>query len=281
MRPVGPLTSGREGDLVIANPIINGPYDEPARHLRFDAGGITDQVDDGRRPSSYFVPVPRPREGRAQLEIHELTADQMEVNQPVCRRSGSRRLLARRCGAGLRHAAAGPRVRVRRQRGDDRRRVPSGWLDGLRLGTGGAPARTAACADRRDERRPRHGEALLKKTGSGNLFTVFGERDVRIEEISDGIVVEILGVDVCSPTTGEVGASDTDGIAPWMVDTDDNAESFFVRHCYFSGDGKPDGLDPYIRLKKALKADIDESACATLYSTRSRRSPSLRPERSQ
>jgi type III restriction enzyme len=49
------------GDLVIANPIINGPYDEPARHFRFDADGITDQVDDGRRPSSYFVPVPRPR----------------------------------------------------------------------------------------------------------------------------------------------------------------------------------------------------------------------------
>jgi type III restriction enzyme len=71
------------GDLVIANPIINGPYDEPARHFRFDADGITDQVDDGRRPSSYFVPVPRPRKGRAQLEIPELTADQIEVNQQV------------------------------------------------------------------------------------------------------------------------------------------------------------------------------------------------------
>jgi type III restriction enzyme len=71
------------GDLVIANPIINGPYDEPARHFRFDADGITDQVDDGRRPSSYFVPVPRPRKGRTQLEIPELTADQIEVNQQV------------------------------------------------------------------------------------------------------------------------------------------------------------------------------------------------------
>jgi adenine-specific DNA-methyltransferase len=44
-----------------------------------------------------------------------------------------------------------------------------------------------------------------------------------------------------------------------------------VRHCYFAGrDGKPDGLDPYRRLKSALKADIDEAAWATLYSTRSR-----------
>jgi hypothetical protein len=76
-----PASVGPVGDLVIANPIINGPDDEPARHFRFDADGITDQVDDGRRPSSYFVPVPRPRKGRAQLEIPELTADQIEVNQ--------------------------------------------------------------------------------------------------------------------------------------------------------------------------------------------------------
>jgi len=121
------------------------------------------------------------------------------------------------------------------------------------------------------------GEALLKKTGSGNLFTVFGEPDVRIEETPDGMVVEILGVDVYNPTTGEIRSSDTDDIALWMVDTDYDAESFFVRHCYFAGrDGKPDGLDPYKRLKTALKADIDESAWATLYSTRSR--PFAKPE---
>ena len=37
-----------------------------------------------------------------------------------------------------------------------------------------------------------------------------------------------------------------------MIDTDYNEESFFVRHCYFTG-----GNDPYKRLKAALKADID------------------------
>ena len=40
-----------------------------------------------------------------------------------------------------------------------------------------------------------------------------------------------------------------------MIDTDYNEESFFVRHCYFTG-----GNDPYKRLKTALKADIDEDA---------------------
>ena len=72
---------------------------------------------------------------------------------------------------------------------------------------------------------------------------------------ADGIVVEIRGVDVYNPTTGEIRSSGTGEIALWMIDTDYDDESFFVRHCYFTG-----GNDPYARLKRALKADIDEVA---------------------
>lgn len=111
----------------------------------------------------------------------------------------------------------------------------------------------------------------LKKTGSGNLFTVFGEPDIEITTDGDEVTVEILGVDVYDPSTGEVRSRDTDHIALWMIDTNYNEESFFVRHCYFTG-----GNDPYQRLKRALKADIDEDAWATLYSTTSR--PFPKPE---
>jgi len=55
-----------------------------------------------------------------------------------------------------------------------------------------------------------------------------------------------------------------------MIDTAYNEESFFVRHCYFTG-----GNDPYRRLKTAIKAEIDEDAWASLYSTVSR--PFSRP----
>ena len=109
------------------------------------------------------------------------------------------------------------------------------------------------------------GDVLLKKTGSANLFMVFGEPDVAIEHTPDGIVVEIRGVDVYNPTTGEIRSSGTSEIALWMIDTDYDGESFFVRHCYFTGNN-----DPYARLKRALKADIDEAAWQSLYSTRSR-----------
>jgi len=47
--------------VVIENPIINSPFDEPTRHFRFTDEGITDEIDEGRRISSYFVPIARPK----------------------------------------------------------------------------------------------------------------------------------------------------------------------------------------------------------------------------
>jgi len=111
----------------------------------------------------------------------------------------------------------------------------------------------------------------LKKTGAGNLFTVFGEPDIEIKSDGDELRVILRGVDVYDPTSGQVRSDDTDQVALWMIDTAYNEESFFVRHCYFTG-----GQDPYARLKRALKADIDAEAWESLYRTESR--PFARPE---
>ncbi|MBL4769122.1 MAG: hypothetical protein JKY94_15670 [Rhodobacteraceae bacterium] len=65
----------------------------------------------------------------------------------------------------------------------------------------------------------------LKNTGAGNLFVVFGEPDIEWNFDADGnIVVEVLGVDVFDPKTGEVSASGKDDIAAWFIDTDYNEE---------------------------------------------------------
>jgi adenine-specific DNA-methyltransferase len=111
----------------------------------------------------------------------------------------------------------------------------------------------------------------LKKTGAGNLFTVFGEPDIEIKSENGELRVILHGVDVYDPNTGQVRSNDTSQIALWMIDTAYNEESFFVRHCYFTG-----GQDPYARLKKALKADIDPEAWASMYRTESR--PFPRPD---
>ncbi len=140
------------------------------------------------------------------------------------------------------------------------------------------------------------GDELLKKTGAGNLFMVFGEPDVAIlsgdkpagaaaakgkkpaadagavrydPDVPEGMLVaEIRGLDVYDPTTGEIRSNSTDDIACWFIDTNYNDESFFVRHAYFTG-----ADEPYEKLKKALRAEVDESAWADLYQTRSRPFP--------
>jgi adenine-specific DNA-methyltransferase len=109
------------------------------------------------------------------------------------------------------------------------------------------------------------GDELLKKTGAGNLFMYFGEPDIDIEKQKDGkIIAELKGLDVYDPTTGEIRSSSTDDIACWFIDTNYNGESFFVRHAYFTG-----AEEPYDKLKRALRAEIDEAAWSALYSTKS------------
>jgi adenine-specific DNA-methyltransferase len=113
------------------------------------------------------------------------------------------------------------------------------------------------------------GDELLKKTGSGNLFMVFGEPDIEVRTTSDGLwEIEVRGVDVYNPTTGEIRSHSTDDIACWFIDTSYNGESFFVHHAYFCG-----GNEPYESLKRALRADIDEEAWNSLYRTTSRPFP--------
>jgi len=110
------------------------------------------------------------------------------------------------------------------------------------------------------------GDELLKKTGTGNLFMVFGEPDLEIKRSDDlsRYYIELKGLDVYDPTTGEIRSNSTDDIACWFIDTDYNEETFIVRHAYFTGADQP-----YEKLKRALRAEIDESAWSALYSTTS------------
>ena len=93
--------------------------------------------------------------------------------------------------------------------------------------------------------------------------------DVEVRDAGDGMVeVQVLGVDVFDPQTGEIRSGGTDSIASWFIDTDYDEESFFVRHAYFLG-----AQDPYKSLKAALRAEIDEEAWASLYRDTSRAFP--------
>jgi type III restriction enzyme len=70
--------------VVIENPIINSPFDEPARHFKFDDEGITNEIAEGRRTSQYFVPIAKPKKKGKQLQFDtEWTKDRIEENKLV------------------------------------------------------------------------------------------------------------------------------------------------------------------------------------------------------
>ncbi len=55
------------------SPILNSPYQEPARHFKSDERGLTEDVLEFRRPSSFYIPVPRAKslKKRAEQNIAE------------------------------------------------------------------------------------------------------------------------------------------------------------------------------------------------------------------
>jgi type III restriction enzyme len=70
--------------VLIENPILNSPYDEPVRHFRFSDEGITNEIVTGRRSSSYFIPIARPKKKGKQLQFDtEWTQDRIEENRLV------------------------------------------------------------------------------------------------------------------------------------------------------------------------------------------------------
>jgi len=70
--------------VVIENPILNSPFDEPTRHFRFTDEGITDEIVEARRISSYFVPIAKTKKKGKQLNFEtEWTQDRIEENKVV------------------------------------------------------------------------------------------------------------------------------------------------------------------------------------------------------
>ena len=69
-------------EVIIADPIINSPFEEPKRHYKFDEQGITNEIVEKRRRSAYFVPIPQPKKKGKQLTFDtQWTSDRIEENK--------------------------------------------------------------------------------------------------------------------------------------------------------------------------------------------------------
>jgi len=94
---------------------------------------------------------------------------------------------------------------------------------------------------------------LLKTTRASQIFTVFGQPDVRLEKQKDGTYrVELRGVDIYDPLTGEVHSTRGGDVAAWFLDADYDGKTFKIAQAFFPGD--PDAWE---KLQRALKAQID------------------------
>lgn len=52
------------------SPILNSPYIEPSRYFNADERGLTDEITNGRRPSSFYIPVPRAKTKQKKMEFN-------------------------------------------------------------------------------------------------------------------------------------------------------------------------------------------------------------------
>jgi type III restriction enzyme len=71
------------GDVVIENPILNTPFAEPTRHWHIGKDGITDQIVEKRRRSTYFIPIPPPKKKTQQLALQEALTEERETENEL------------------------------------------------------------------------------------------------------------------------------------------------------------------------------------------------------
>jgi len=112
---------------------------------------------------------------------------------------------------------------------------------------------------------------LLKTTRASQIFTVFGQPDVALTPVpspargrGELYTVELRGVDVYDPLTGEVHSTRGKDVAAWFLDTDYDGRTFHICQAFFPGDERA-----WDKLQRALKAQIDPEAFEQMRGTTS------------
>jgi adenine-specific DNA-methyltransferase len=108
---------------------------------------------------------------------------------------------------------------------------------------------------------------LLKTTKSSQLFTVFGEPDVKLESKKDEFQVKLLGVDLYDPTTGEVHSSNAGDVPAWFLDEDYDGYTFRICQAFFPKEAT--AKNPWDKLENALRGVVDSGKMEMFRGTQS------------
>ncbi len=106
-------------------------------------------------------------------------------------------------------------------------------------------------------------DGLLKDTPKAQLFTVFGQPEIRLSHKKDGWICELLGVDIYDPLTNSVRSTGADKVAAWFLDSDFDGRCFCITQAFF-----PD-RNAWEKIANALKGKADPEAFARLAGTKS------------
>jgi adenine-specific DNA-methyltransferase len=108
-------------------------------------------------------------------------------------------------------------------------------------------------------------EDLKKARASNQSFWLMGQPDVDVRQRKDGrYEVEVNGFDYFDTVKGELVSGGKGKIAAWSLDTDYDERSLFPRQVFFPMAGAKDGWQ---KLRKDIKAELDEALLAKLNST--------------
>lgn len=108
---------------------------------------------------------------------------------------------------------------------------------------------------------------LLRTKKTSSLFTVFGSPDLRVRKERDGqVTLELAGVDLYDPITGNTTHGRGEDVAAWFVDQNYDGRTFCISQALFPARNIK---DPWEKLQKALKGRIDEAIFETLRGTES------------
>ena len=108
-------------------------------------------------------------------------------------------------------------------------------------------------------------EDLKRGRKSNQSFWLMGQPDVDVKKLKDGkYQVEVNGFDYFDTAKGELVSGGKGNIAMWSLDTDYNERSLFPQQIFFPMAGAKDG---WHKLKKDIRAELDESKLAQFHGT--------------
>lgn len=107
-------------------------------------------------------------------------------------------------------------------------------------------------------------EDLLKQPLGVQMFTVFGEPEIKLSKVDEKYQIELVAIDTYNPQTGEIESFTPKKINVWFVDEDFDEQTFLIHQMIFPNPNKQTK-----RIKKKLENLTDKSKIEYIIGTKS------------